>query len=90
MSNKKNNPFADLEKNHSREFREGSGHHNVQRGLDSTLGTARMLGSIADVYLSRFMGTVMSMAGSKENQTKPGEGGGRRENQPSKHKYPNL
>jgi hypothetical protein len=49
-----------------------------------------MLGSIADVYLSRFVGTVMSMAGSKEDQAKPGEGGGRRKSEPSKHKYPNL
>jgi hypothetical protein len=90
MSNKKNNPFADLEKNHSRDFREGSGHHNVQRGLDSTLGTARMLGSIADVYLSRFVGTMMSMAGSKDDQAKPGEGGGRRKSGSTKSKYPNL
>ena len=84
------NPFADLEENHSRDFREGSGNHKVQRGIDRTLGTARMLGSIADVYLSRFVGTIMSMAGSNDNEEQPGEGGGRRENKMSDKKYPNL
>ena len=93
MAKKENNPFAALEESHSRNFREGTGHHKVQQGLDSTLGTARMLGSIADVYLNRFVGTVMNMAGSKDNQVKPGEGSRRRQNGPPKGKdpkYPNL
>lgn len=85
-----NNPFDDLQENYSRDFREGSGHNNVQRGLDSALGTARMLGTIADVYLSRFVGTIMNMAGSSDEKEKPGEGGGRRNNEITDKKYPNL
>lgn len=60
----------------------------VKSGVDSTIGTSRMLGNIAEVYLSRFLDTVFGMSGREEENT---VGPGRNTNsRPSDKKYPNL
>lgn len=93
MKQKFTNPFEELENNHSRSFSESPARRKVQNGIDSHLGTARMLGNIADVYLSRFIGTVIGMAGAKdEQQSRTGESSNSRTKGPNLGKgarYPN-
>lgn len=67
MDEKGRNPFEEMEDHQIRNFFEGPTDRKIKSGLDGTLGTVRFLGNIADVYLSRFVDTVVGMA-STNNQ----------------------
>ena len=90
----KKNPFEEMQNKQIRTFFEGPAERKIKAGLDGTMGTFRFLGDIADVYLSRFVDTMVGFAngGSKrddENTTNHGrlpEG----DQPPSDSKYPNL
>lgn len=94
MDKKGRNPFEELEDHQIRTFFEGPTERKIKSGLDGTLGTARLLGSIADVYLTRLVDTVVGMAsGSSERDEESMTTSGRLDPDPSPgrdKKYPNL
>ena len=96
MDEKGRNPFEEMEDHQIRNFFEGPTDRKIKSGLDGTLGTVRFLGSIADVYLSRFVDTVVCMASAnsqrdEEEETRPSSGRLNPDQAPDRDKkYPNL
>ena len=94
MDEKGRNPFEEMEDHQIRNFFEGPTDRKIKSGLDGTLGTVRFLGSIADVYLTHFVDTVVGMAnGSSQRDEESITSGGRLnpDEEPAREKkYPNL
>lgn len=94
MDKKGRNPFEELEDHQIRNFFEGPTDRKIKSGLDGTLGTVRLLGSIADIYLTRFVDTVVGLAnGSEQRDEETGTSSGRLDPEPTPErdkKYPNL
>ena len=92
---KKPNPFEEMQDRQIRTFFDGSADRKIKAGLDSRMGTFRLLGNIADVYLNRMVDTMVGMANgaaeSSDQEVKPqpprlrSDSKSRRDN-----KYPNL
>jgi hypothetical protein len=56
------NAFEDMNERNHRFFEDGP-NEEIRRNILSSLGTIRFLGNVADVYLSRMVETVVTMAG---------------------------
>ena len=93
MSNKPN-PFEEMQNRQIRTFVDGGADRKIKAGLDSRMGTFRLLGNIADVYLNRFVDTMVGMANGVAETPEEGE-----EERPrlksgdhprTGNKYPNL
>ncbi|WP_020537316.1 hypothetical protein [Lewinella cohaerens] len=94
MDEKGRNPFEEMEDHQIRNFFEGPTDRKIKSGLDGTLGTVRFLGNIADVYLSRFVDTVVGMASAnsqRDEESTPSSGRLDPDQTPGRDKkYPNL
>ena len=96
MSDNKPNPFEEMQDEQIRTFFNGPVDRKIKAGIDGTMGTFRFLGNIADVYLTRFVDTMVGMAnGVSERDEEDTSGHGRlpqsNANEPNKEKkYPNL
>ena len=94
MDEKGRNPFEEMEDHQIRNFFEGPTERKIKSGLDGTLGTVRFLGSIADVYLTRFVDTVVGMASANSQRDEESTtSSGRLDPDPTpdrNKKYPNL
>lgn len=94
MDDKGRNPFEEMEDHQIRNFFEGPTERKIKSGLDGTLGTARFLGNIADIYLTRFVDTVVGMSsGSRQRDEESRTSSGRLDpdSTPDRDKkYPNL
>ena len=58
-----NNPFKEIENEGVRSFYADQRDQRVRSGINSTLGTVRFLGKIADVYLTRLVDTMVCLTG---------------------------
>lgn len=94
MDEKGRNPFEEMEDHQIRNFFEGPTDRKIKSGLDGTLGTFRFLGSIADVYLTHFVDTVVGMASANSQRDEESTtSSGRLDPGPAPErdkKYPNL
>ena len=94
MSN--SNPFDDMRDKQIRTFFEGPVDRKIKSKLDNTMGTFRLLGNIADVYLNRLVDTMVGMANgaSRQDQEENVDQGRLPEGEPpvddKSKKYPNL
>lgn len=91
----KQNPFEEMQDEQIRTFFEGPADRKIKARLDGTMGTFRLLGNIADVYLNRFVDTMVGMAngaGVRDEEAEADQGrlpaGEKKSNDDSK--YPNL
>lgn len=66
--NDKQNPFQEMQNEQIRAFFEGPADRKIKARLDGTMGTFRLLGNIADVYLNRFVDTMVGMANGANAQ----------------------
>ena len=90
----KPNPFEEMQNEQIRTFFEGPADRKIKQRLDGTMGTFRFLGNIADVYLNRFVDTMVGMANGasnrdEEEETDQGRLPESREPKEDR-KYPNL
>ena len=89
------NPFEEMQDKQIKTFFEGTTDRKIKANLDGTMGTFRFLGNIADIYLNRFVDTMVGMAnGANVRDEDPAAGQSRLpgEGLPSekkKNKYPN-
>lgn len=94
MDEKGRNPFEEMEDHQIRTFFEGPADRKIKSGLEGTLGTVRFLGSIADVYLTQFVDTVVGMAsgkGQRDEESMTSSGRLDPDSTPERDKkYPNL
>ncbi len=90
--NNKSNPFEEMQNRQIRTFFDGDANRKIKAGLDSRMGTFRLLGNIADVYLNRFVDTMVGMANgaveSEEEEVQARLKSG--EQSRTGNKYPNL
>ena len=66
-----NNPFKTIEQEGIRSFYSGRSDERVRSGINSTLGTVRFLGKIADVYLTRLVDTMVCLTGGRLGDQDP-------------------
>ena len=74
-----NNPFKEIENEGVRSFYAEERDQRVRSGINSTLGTVRFLGKIADVYLNRLVDTMVCLTGGgvrddRSNPEAPADG----------------
>lgn len=90
----KQNPFEEMQNEQIRTFFEGPADRKIKARLDGTMGTFRLLGNIADVYLNRFVDTMVGMAngaGARDEETMANQGRLPAEkDSKDDSKYPNL
>ncbi|MEL6834321.1 MAG: hypothetical protein AAFP77_15105 [Bacteroidota bacterium] len=94
MSNKPN-PFEEMQNRQIRTFFDEGADRKIKAGLDSRMGTFRLLGSIADVYLNRLVDTMVGMANGAAETTEQEEQSEQSRLKSGDHprtgnKYPNL
>ena len=92
---KKPNPFEEMQSRQIRTFFDGNADRKIKAGLDSRMGTFRLLGNIADVYLNRLVDTMVGMANgaaeSSDQEIEPGQQRLSSGDTPRRdNKYPNL
>lgn len=90
----KPNPFEEMQNEQIRTFFDGPADRKIKAGLDGTMGTFRLLGNIADMYLTRFVDTMVGMANGandRDEETPTDQSRLPGGEQPNKDKkYPNL
>lgn len=93
---KDSNPFEEMQNKQIRTFFHGEADRKIKAGLDVKMGTYRLLGNIADVYLNRFVDTMMGMANGAKAPTEDREPEQQQQrlksgdNPRTNNKYPNL
>ena len=85
------NAFNDMEEDHIRSFYKGSSDRKIRSKINSSLGTMRFLGQIADVYVNHLVKTMTELASNSTegNEIKRGDIDDSN-NRLNKPKYPNL
>lgn len=94
------NSFNEMEEANIRSFYNSPSDRKIRKGVNSSLGTMRFLGHIADVYVNRLVETMVEMASGPDDESKnnfkalPRESKSQRSEDSSKpsdpSKYPNL
>lgn len=85
------NSFNDMQEEHIRSFYNNSRDRKIRTKINSSLGTMRFLGQIADVYVSRFVKTMTKLASNSEVSTEVKRGDiDDSNNRLNQAKYPNL
>lgn len=85
------NSFNDMQEEHIRSFYNSSSDRKIRTKINSSLGTMRFLGQIADVYVNRLVKTMTKLASNSEVSTEVKRGDiDDSNNRLNQTKYPNL